>query len=257
MTELARGQDVSGLYQDPRQMRYQEWRGLGFCYGFYEVAIGLRRIQYAAEHRAGMRAAGYLTAPYQALHESYSPADQCRLLLDLGAYDDELPFMLDVERAWLAEPMLRAWCDYYDAHTGRELVIYTGMWDWSRIVPVEARPRYAKYHLLIAAYPFDAPAGQAQPMDPQSIALRSNPPASRRPSVPAPWSTPWAWQHTGHGHLPGYEKDLDLQVHSLTEAELRARYGKSAPPMQPPPAGDLMAADIAGHALAIKGLVSL
>lgn len=236
MTPSARGQDVSGLYQDPRQMRYQDWRGLGFCYGFYELAIGLRRIQYAAEHRAGMRAAGYLTGPYQALHESYNPVEQCRLLLDLRGPDDELPNMLDVERAWLSEPLLRAFCDYYDAHSDRELVIYTGYPSWGRIVPPEARPRYARYSLMIAAYPFDAPAGMAQPMDPASVALRSTPPADRRPTLPAPWKQAWAWQHTGHGRLPGYGNDLDLQVHSLTEAELRAKYGKSAPPIELPPA---------------------
>lgn len=250
----ARGQDVSGLYQDPRQMRYGEWRALGFVYGFYEVAIGLRRIQYAAEHRAGMRAAGYLTAPYQALHELYNAVDQCRLLLDLRGPDDELPNMLDVERAWLREPMLRAWCDWYDAHTDRELVIYTGFPAWNAIVPPEARPRYTRYSLMIAAYPFDAPAGQPQPMDPISIALRSTPPSVRRPTIPAPWTREWAWQHTGHGRLPSYANDLDLQVHRLTVDELRARYrgGTTTPPADP---DTELKANIRTHAAAIKGLV--
>lgn len=251
----ARGQDVSGLYQDPKHMRYGDWRSLGIAYGFYEVAIGLRRINWAAEHRAGMRAAGYLTGPYQALGEYGAPAEQCKLLLASRGPEEELPDMLDVERWFLTESMLRQWCDYHDEHIDRELLIYTNISSWRRIVPPDARPRYARYGLLIASYPHDAPAGKEQPMDPASIALRSTPPGTPAPTV-EPWPAPNAWQYTGHGRLPEYGNDLDLQVHRLTEAQLRTRYGAVPVPIPPPASDDTpISAAIGAHAQAIKELL--
>lgn len=226
----ARGIDVTGLYQDPARMRYGAWRELGFAYGFYEVAIGLRVMPHIDAHRNGMRGAGLLTGPYQALHEAVPAAAQCRLLLDLAEPNDPMPDMLDFEREGLTERMLREWCDEHDARTERELWIYTGKGVWERKVPPAARPRYARYGLLIAAYPFDRPdykpdgTWQGQLMDPASVARRSTPPAGVLPNLPAPWTAYDAWQHSGHGRLPGYAKDLDLQVYAGTEAELRARY---------------------------------
>lgn len=233
-------------------MRYSAWAALGFCYGFYEVSIGLRQILWAPEHRVGMRSAGYLTAPYQALSEIGNPVDQCRLLLGKRGADDELPNMLDVERVAVTEPRLRAWCDYYDDHTERELLIYTGAPWWLGHIAQGARARYSHYGLMIAGYPFDAPAGTPQPMDPASVALRSNPPVGRRPAIPPPWLTEWSWQHTGHGRLPGYGNDLDLQVSPFTEADLRARYTAG---QQPPPGDAAQVAAIRGHVAAIEGLL--
>lgn len=248
----ARGLDVSGLYQDPAKMRYGEWRALGFSYGWYSVAIGLTPMVWATKHQAGMRAAGYLTGAYGVLSERGDPRDQCALQLALRGPGDELPQLLDAERTAVTESMLRAYCDEYDEiDPPWPLWIYTGYPWWTSHVPAHARPRYAKYGLVIAAYPFDSSG--PQPMDPISIARRSIPPATRRPTIPPPWSREESWQHTGHGSMPGYDRFLDLQVGQWTEAELRARFGGATEP-QPepePPAGShvaQLAAEIASLA---------
>lgn len=237
----ARGLDVSGLYQDPRRMRYGDWRALGFCYGWYSVAIGTTPMVWAASHQAGMQTAGYLTGPYAVISERGSPVEQARLHVQLRHPADQLPFMLDAERTLVTESMLRAYCDEYDRLTSVPLWMYTGFPWWTSHVPPAARERYAKYGLVIAAYPFDSSG--PQPMDPISIARRSLPPATSRPTIPPPWRREESWQHTGHGSMPGYDGFLDLQVGQWTEAELRARFAPDAEPVPEPepPAGSHVA----------------
>lgn len=237
----ARGLDVSGLYQDPAKMRYADWRDLGFCFGWYSVAIGLTPMVWAAKHQAGMQAAGYLTGNYAVISERGSPVEQARLHVQLRHPDDRLPFMLDAERKLVTESMLRAYCDEYDRLTRVPLWMYTGFPWWTEHVPPAARARYAKYGLAIAAYPFDRSDydadghWQGQLMDPASVALRSTPPLLKRPAIPPPWTQEESWQHTGHGSLPGYDRFLDLQVGQWTEAELRARFASDAEPAPPEP----------------------
>ncbi len=226
----ARVQDVSGLYQDPAQMHYAEWRALGFALGFYEVAIGTRLIRWAQEHHDAMRAAGYITGPYLALHESDDPVTQADLLIGQRRVDDDGPDMLDFERDGLTEAMLAAFCDRHDARSRWPLWIYTRFGFWLAHVPSARRARYARYGLYLAAWPYDTPAGQPVPMDPVSVALRSNPP-SLQPLVPAPWLLADAQQHTGQGSLPGYPRFLDLGVYGGTEAQLRARFPRLEPEM--------------------------
>lgn len=234
----ARGLDVSGLYQDPKEMDYEHWGLLGFCYGFYSVAIGLNRVRWALEHRAKMRAAGYLTAPYSVLSEAGTPAEQAQLLVNLRGRDDELPNMLDLERRRVVGAMLRQFVDAYDAATSVELWIYTGKGVWLRIAAEPSlQARCAKYGLVFASYPFDSPpqpdGRDIQPMDAASVARRSSVPQNfaKVPSV-QPWQQPNSWQHSGHASLPRRGKaayyPIDLQVMPISQRQLRARYGGGA-----------------------------
>ena len=237
---LARGQDVAGDNQPPDQMRYADWARLGFCYGWIEYMRGAAVIPRAADHRRAMRAAGYLTGAYAAISHG-DILTQARTFLDLVPDGDELPDMLDVEKAGLTADEVRAWCDFHDANTDRALVIYTSVAFWPTIVPADKAAHYKKYKLIVAQYFFDTPdkdaAGnpQPQPMDPASVARRSNPPSSGKPSLPSPWTDAdvLSWQHTGHGSLPGFGNFLDLHVARTTEADFRRLFSSAAPVSRP------------------------
>jgi hypothetical protein len=220
-------------YQPPGAMRWVDWR---FPRGQYRLTIGNRLDMSAFAHRMAMRGAGMLTGPYGVPHEVGNQADQAWRFCDQVAADDENDDWCDAERPGLTEPMLRAWCDSYDRHGRGRLAIYTGYPWWVSHVPPAARARYAGYKLILAAYPFDPPAGQPVPMDPISRALRSTPPANRRPVIPPPWTVEDGWQHTGKGSLPGYVGFLDLGIY---------RVAPSAP------APDPLAADLSASADAI------
>ncbi len=243
----ARVQDVSGLYQNPMFMHYAEWRKQGFALGFYEVAIGLRLIRWAQEHHNAMRAAGYVTGPYLALHEADDPRAQAAVLVLQRRADDDGPSLLDFERDGLTETMLAQFCDQYDTSSRWPLWIYTRKGFWESKVPEARRARYAKYGLYLAAWPYDTPAGQPVPMDPVNVALRSTLPDAQ-PLVPAPWAACDAQQHTGQGSLPGYESFLDLGVYNGTEAQLRARFPRLEPDMPNVTVEDLQAIATAAKA---------
>lgn len=257
----ARGQDVAGDNQPIAKMRYGEWAALGFCFGWAQVRRGSRTILDSHAHRAAMRAAGYLTGPYMALY--YDPVEAMKALIGERHPDDRLPNMLDAEFFGLTEPVLRAAVDYHAANSPVGLILYTGYPWWMSHVPAAAQPRYSGIDTVIASYPLDAPPVRGadgllhdiQPMDSASVARRSSvPPADRHPHIP-PYLSPWSWQHTGHGSLPGYDGFLDLHVHlSLTKAELYARYGGAL--LVVPPANDPLRGPILAHAQAIKGLVT-
>jgi len=221
--------DVSG-YQPPQLMRWWEW---GIPRGQYRIALGRRLDAYGTLHRANMRAAGMKTGSY-AVPVEYAPiADQAWFWVDNTPDDDENDDWVDAERPLLAEWMLRSYCDSYDLHSNRQrLAIYTGGPWWNEHVPAWARPRYARYKLIIASYPFDTPAGRPVPMDAASVALRSTPPTSRRPSCPTPWFVEDGWQHTGMGSLAGYAGFLDLGIYRVN-------------PGAPAPLPDRLAAGIA------------
>lgn len=134
-------------------------------------------------------------------------ADQARLWIDNIPDDDENDDWVDAERANLTEAMLDAYCDVYDQRSRRQrLTIYTGFPWWTKnVVSVGRAERYEHYGLVEAGYPFDTGPGVPPPMDPASIARRSNPPAlSLRPPTPAPWTSPGGWQYSGQGSKPGY-----------------------------------------------------
>lgn len=240
-----RWSDVS-MWQDPALMRWAEW---GIPRGQYRLTLGRRIDPSGMQHRNRMRAAGMLTGPYGVPVEYAPIPDQAWAFVDNIPDGDENDDWADAERALLTEPMLRAYCDEYDRRSRRQrLAIYTGGPWWNSHVPVGARARYAPYKLIIASYPFDTPAGLPVPMDPASVARRTNPPVGRRPSIPAPWTIEDGWQHTGQGGQPGYSGFLDHGIY---------RVNPSGPPAPPPPpdADAALRAGILARAAAIRGLV--
>lgn len=251
----ARLLDVSAN-QLPARMAYPAWRALGFAGAVRRIAVGLTLDPTADEHRRLQRNAGYLTTGYSALRETDPMPAQCQLFIDHLPADDELPAWADVERAGLTWRMVIEWLDCWDDHCGnRALWIYTNESVLGRMGVFTLSPpgdragradraRLARYGLVVSGYPFDAASGP-QPLDSDSIALRSNPPAHVAPLIPAPWDHYDAWQHTGHGRLPGYAGDLDLSVYAGTEAELRARFAGADPET----------AAVLEHVAAIRSLV--
>jgi GH25 family lysozyme M1 (1,4-beta-N-acetylmuramidase) len=240
----ARILDVS-QNQIPARMRYRDWHGLGFAGAMRRIAVGLTLDPTADEHRRLQREAGLLTGGYSALRETDPMPAQCQLFIDHLPPDDELPAWADIERAGLTWRQVVAWLDHWDAHAGgRELWCYLNESVLSKMGAQKAdRARLTRYGLAVSGYPFDAAAGP-QPLDSDSIALRSNPPMHVRPLIPVPYDHYDSWQHTGHGRLPGYAGDLDLSVYAGTEAELRARF-----------CGDPELALVAEHVAAIRALL--
>jgi len=231
---LARGIDVS-LYNKPSLQNLLAWRELGFCIGIVNVAIGLARDPLAEYHFSNLRLAGYLHAPYQALHEGASPQDQAQLLV--GSWQSGMAevCMSDLERPKLTGDWIRAFLAEYHRLTALPLWIYTNQSRWYHYFPTREQREEAAYGhgLYVAGYPFDRPdylpdgTWQGQRMDPRSVALRSNVPENVVPELPYPWQGYTAWQHTGHGRLPGYSRDLDLSVYAVDEAALRLQFGKA------------------------------
>lgn len=232
--------DVSG-FQRPERMRWADW---GIPRGQYRLILG-RHIDPAGYlHRANMRAAAMLTGPYGVPVEYAPIVDQAWAFVDAIPDDDENDDWADAERVLLTEPMLRAYCDTYDLRSNRQrLAIYTGYPWWVTHVSVSARARYARYKLIIGAYPFDTPAGLPVPMDPASVALRSNPPTNRRPRIPPPWPMEDGWQHTGQGSLPGYNGFIDLGIYRVNPSG--------------PPAPDPVALAIRPHIDSIKARLGI
>lgn len=222
----ARGLDLSAN-QDPAAMRYGDWRITpGLSFGWYRASIGSITDRHQAAHGAGLRGTDYLTGCYHALHEAVAPAAQAQLFLSLQHAGNRLPPALDVERAALTRQhvldFLRAWARL----GGPRLTLYSSRQRWLGIMGAEPLPddvRAAFALLWIAAYPFDS--ADPQPMDADSVALRSTPPLTRTPPLlPDPLEWWEIWQHTGHGTLPGYGGFVDLNVYNGTEQDLRARF---------------------------------
>lgn len=213
MTGGDRWCDVSS-HQPPDRMRWAAW---GIPRGQYRLTLGSRLDTAAFEHRRRMREAQMKTGPYGVPHEASGPlADQAWRFCDQVPADDENDDWCDAERAGLTEPMLRAWCDVYDRRGRGRLAMYTGYpWWMSHVVAFGAADRYAGYRLIIAAYPFDTPAGLPVPMDPISMALRATPPHNRPAKIPPPWTEEDGRQHTGQGSLPGYAGFLDLGIYRV------------------------------------------
>jgi hypothetical protein len=235
---LERWVDVSS-HQRPELMRWSAW---GIRRGQYRLRVGQSPDAAGPEHRRRMRLAQMLTGSYAVPWEGNDQADDCWRWVDAIQPDDENDDWVDAERERLTEPELDAYCTAYDRRGRERLAIYTGKRWWEAHVPPARRARYAHYKLIIAAYPFDSPAGQYVPMDPISVALRSTPPHLKRPDIPAPWTVEDGWQHTGQGSLPGYVGFLDMGVY-------RVNPGTAAPPVA-------AAADVAAHAAAIVALVA-
>lgn len=240
----ARGIDVSKYTWWLTRLLLASWKTRHrLCYGQINVAIGTIPDPYAEQHRNNLLAEGYLTGPYQALHEAATMPAQARLLIAKRDPRDKLPNWADVERPGLTEAMVSLWCDVYDNETDVPLWIYTSQTAWNRIIRLNPA-RYEKYGLVVADYgpgtttsePFQWPG---------------------RPLIPKPWAfqtRPYEiWQYAGdNGRLEGAgQRAIDLSEYQGTEAELRARFELT----QEPVPGDQTVQTILAHVAAIRRLV--
>ena len=232
----ARGGDFSH-HQLAARMRWALWRALGLLFGWVRLSRGNFRDGQAAAHIAGMRAAGWLIGGYHYLNLEATPRAQARLfvaLLDELLPIWQLPAMLDVEDTRLSEWHVTEFLDEFARLTRREIGIYTSANSWHRIVGRGMKLWARRLRLWLAHYPHDGPNDKPQAMDAASVARRSTPPPESFVAlIPDPWGLMtatglpegWTWlQHTGHGRLPEYDRDLDLNVFAGTEGELRARF---------------------------------
>lgn len=215
----ARWLDLSS-HNTPSAAALGAWRtdpGLAAC--VCRLSVGLLLDTWYLRHRAAARSAGYLTGAYHALHEGAAMSAQCRKFIAHLPPDDELPPWADVERRNLTPAMIAEWFDCWEQETGgREIWFYTGRVIES-LVPAHLRARYARYPLVMAAYPNDTPEGIPPPMDAASVARRNAPPpASYQLYIPAPWTSARVHQYTGQGRLPGYAGNVDLSVGALPAA---------------------------------------
>lgn len=224
----ARGLDLS-VYNTPSAQNLIDWRGLGFCLGFARCGIGSEMDHRYETHAYNLLGAGYLTAPYHALHSNAPIVAQTQALLD-RRLPGMIPLnMIDLEVPTLTGAMILQFFEAYDRLTDMELWVYTNQSRWLQYFPAP-RQEFLRYGLFVAGYPYDrsdydaAGNWQGQLMNLGSITLRSTPPLMARPTLPKPWLHEQAWQHTGHGRLAGYAHDLDLSIYPVTEAELRAHF---------------------------------
>lgn len=156
---MIRWLDLSS-HNTPTAANLAAWRALGFSRGVARLSVGLLLDARYLTHRANLRAAGYLTGAYSALHEDAPMAAQCRKFIAHLPDDDELPPWADVERKGLTAAMIAEWFDCWEQEAGgRELWFYTGR-VIERLVPLPERERYGRYPLVMAAYPYDTPAPQ-------------------------------------------------------------------------------------------------
>lgn len=238
----ALGLDLS-KYNAPSRQNLTDWRSLGYCIGIINVAIGTVRDLSQYTHRDNLLSAGYLTAPYLALHEAVQPEAQAQLLITLRSEFDIHLNAIDLERPALTDQMILRFMAEYDKLTKDELRVYTSTNRWNGYFKSRAGSDFAAKgrSLWIAVYPNDRSdydkngVWQGQLMDAASVKRRSNPPANYVVDIPDSWQKWDVHQFTGHGRLPGYEKDLDLSVYAMTEVELRQKY---APQTLPAPVSE-------------------
>ena len=233
----ARGTDVS-QHQRQSELRLDSWRAEpGLSFGWYRASIGTLTDTAQAAHGAALRAAGYLTGAYHAIHEVADPRVQARLFWSLQHAGNRLPPVLDVERARLTRAMVESFVEEWATLGGPPLCIYTSAQSWHAIMGRGAIAWAAALPLWVAAYPYDTRAGRPVPMDPVSVALRSTPPTDSDPPLPDPWARWDIWQHSGQGSLPGFGKFIDLNVYNGAGDELAARWGEATE--QPTMTGNL------------------
>lgn len=227
----ALGLDISH-WNNPSRQNLSDWRSLGYCVGIVNVAIGLLRDPKQKTHRENLVATGYMVAPYLALVESESPEAQAQLLVSLRA-DTDIPLnVVDIERLQVTDQMILRFLAEYDKLTKGELRIYTSTNRWLGYFKTKAARDFASQgrSLWIAVYPNDRSdydrngVWQGQLMDAASVKRRSNPPNGYVVDIPDSWQKWDAFQFSGHGRLPGYDRDLDLGIYDATETELRQKY---------------------------------
>jgi GH25 family lysozyme M1 (1,4-beta-N-acetylmuramidase) len=221
MTTL--GIDISHWQAEP--LPWAAWRDRVSVVGI-KLTDGSSPDWLAGAHLAAAKAAGYTRLfgyHYLEPMSGSAQADNFRARLS-AAFTFAV---LDVEEMGLSEPVMRAFCDNYDAHETRPLVLYG---NGNLLAPLIAQnpARYAQYGIWWAEYGPNLPT--------------STPPYAS-PHTPAGLRIV-AWQFTGKGQLAPYPNRIDLTIW----------YSVPGTATVPPPA-DTLAADIARHAEAIKRLV--
>ena len=159
--------------------------------------------QVAGARAVSVRARGYLFAyalPSDGVHAGRDPLDQvamwfeqlARMDLDPSlplVVDAEFPKALDFAKWGESAPQVRAWLLAALAEVERR----TGVTPWLYLSPAYAaaigtaeEPAFARYPLWLAQWDV------------------------QRPSVPAPWDSLAAWQHSATGSVQGVEGPVDL-----------------------------------------------
>lgn len=203
--ERARGLDVS------------QWQGSGFPFAraaeagfsfvFLRASVRVATDAHYVENRRRAREAGLLTGSYHYLYPEPAPEEQAlafyEALVAGQGFGYELPPVVDVEQDGLWEARVRGFLEAFAELWDRTVMIYTSRSKWHQLV---GRDRaWALAHPLWVADWGEVTA----------------------PRLPTPWKE-WAfWQTTSKGQVPGYLGNVDLDLFSGTEAELRERYNRN------------------------------
>lgn len=139
---------------------------------------------------------------------------------NIDGYLGDAILALDLEASKLVgskDPVgwAKKWLDRVHERTGIKPVIYINAdverrLDWSRVVA-------ADYGLWLAQWPSNSTEGFG----------RTDPPGVEH------WGIVALWQFSGHGRIPGYPNDLDLDVFLGDEAAWDAYAGTTAKPAEP------------------------
>lgn len=217
---------------------FPAWFAQGLRIAIGRVSIGYRRDAQYPRHLEQARAAGFeCRGGYGViLHHDrevpfFDPVRQANVFVDALIPGLTTVSVLDLELAGglnlpLTEPMVRAWCDRYDARCRLPLWIYGNTWIQRLLGSNPAR--YLKYFKWVSDYGFFAPGTNAPPLRSEPYQVAGLP---RMPAVAGPMVL---LQFAGdNGRRPPYPRPIDLNVFEGTEAELKALFGLSAP-AQPP-----------------------
>lgn len=219
------GTDVS-----ENQSRDLPWAAWPFRFVIGRATIGYRRDALYPWHLQQAAANGVLCrgAYHALLHHDreiayFEPVRQCRAFLDSLIPGLTQICALDIEAAGMTEPLVRAWCDYYDAHCPLPLLLYSNTALNAILAPNPAR--YLKYFKWVSDYGPYAPGTDRPP-------LRSDPwTMPGRPLMPNVAGPMKIWQYAGdNGRRPPYNRPIDLNVFQGTEAEMNALFGLAPEP---------------------------
>jgi GH25 family lysozyme M1 (1,4-beta-N-acetylmuramidase) len=155
---------------------------------------------------ADSRAAGVLHGAYQFFEPSQDPIAQADMLLaKTGTLKpDDLPPTIDVEvtgglAAAQVAAKVKLWIDHVKAATGRDPIVYTGMYFWRDSVG--------------GANVLPSPLFHAQYT------------SATCPDIAAPWTTWTFWQYTSTGTVNGISGGVDVDRFNGTMAELQGLLG--------------------------------
>ena len=210
MTQLF-GVDVSA--HQPPGLPWLTWRRAGVRFAIIRAGLGYVIDHGAERHRKEARAAGLYTGSYWALldHDidtpQFDPIQSARNFNRLIQPGDELPPFVDVEAQGIDAPLLSAFlAEFERLRPNSGVGIYTSKYFWEMLIGT-GHTEFAKYPLWVAMYG----AGFQDP-----------------PYLPDIWNDYVCYQFRYKaGYLPGYDKDLDIDLWSgeimpATDDQLKA-----------------------------------